>query len=186
MREVGLFEDGIFPKTEAANGPGTAGWLEQIAAGNPREFAISNFDLAHVKRPAGIEYAVIELAPGKIVCEIEGGIGLPRSQSITDGFSVRIADNFKAAASGRRIRITVCARSKDKLPLDFAVAYSNQEVGDSGWQTFSAGAAFEDYVFIYDVPARIEGKGDFIGILPDIEGQDRTLVVYFVRADVIS
>ena len=73
---------------------------------------------------------------------------------------------MEAAASGKRVRVSVNARAARANTADFSVAYSTNEVGNSGWRKFTAGNQFEIKSFEFDVPPMREGKGDFVGVLP--------------------
>lgn len=67
---------------------------------------------------------------------------------------------MKAQFSGRRIEITVQARARSGR---LGVAYSTNELGNSGWRTFELLPEWEDYTFEYDVPPMNLGRGDFVG-----------------------
>ncbi|WP_430232152.1 hypothetical protein [Nitrosomonas communis] len=89
---------------------------------------------------------------------------------ITGGYSIRLPDQVEAAASGKHITVRIIARASGSDQSHFAVAYSTNEVGNSGWRKFTAGSEWSIHTMEYNVPVMKEGRGDFIGILPDSEG----------------
>lgn len=115
---------------------------------------------------------------GFTAVEVEDGLRLSghvadvTSTGRTGGISFRLPVDAEAAVSGHRIRVDLTARPVDE-GQDFAAAYSTSEVGNSGWRALSVGdgvASFE-----YSVRPMNNGRGDFIGILPDPEGAGQAL-----------
>src|SRR5262245_41224780 len=103
-------------------------------------------------------------ADGKTVLCLFGGDPGAESQGRTGGFSISLPDRIEVAASGKRVRVS--ARAAGASTAEFSVAYSTNEVGNSGWHEFTAGNRFEIKSFEFDVPPMREGRGDFVGILP--------------------
>jgi hypothetical protein len=90
----------------------------------------------------------------------------------TGGYSLKLPDAVEAAASGRPITIEVIVRAAQGADkAKFALAYSTNDVGNSGWLNLEAGLEWTVCVLRYDVPAMKNGNGDFVGILPDVRGQ---------------
>ena len=87
------------------------------------------------------------------------------ANATTDGYSIKLPDAVEAAASGRHVSIRVVARGGR-----FALAYSTNEVGNSGWRWHKGGPKWSVFTTEYDVPVMVEGNGDFIGLLPDSTG----------------
>lgn len=96
------------------------------------------------------------------------------SSGATGGYSIRLPHQIETAASGHRITVSVIARAASRDQSSFAVAYSTNEVGNSGWRWFNAGPEWSIYTMEYNVPVMKEGRGDFVGILPDREGNPGT------------
>jgi hypothetical protein len=92
----------------------------------------------------------------------------------TQGYSIRVPDIVEAAASGCLVSVNVVARAAGCAQSRFAVAYSTNEVGNSGWRWQDAGAEWSVFTIEYDVPVMKNGNGDFIGILPDGNGRPGT------------
>ncbi len=51
-----------------------------------------------------------------------------------------------------------------------AIAYSTNEVGNSGWKWRDVGVNWGIYELVWKVPKMVIGKGDYIGLLPDKPG----------------
>lgn len=100
-----------------------------------------------------------------------GGVATSASSGkISEGYTVVLPDAFEANASGRTIRMTVLARATS-TPVNFKLAYSTNEVGNSGWQMFEAGVGFTEHAFEWSVPPMKDGRGDFAGIQPPLAGE---------------
>jgi hypothetical protein len=127
-------------------------------------------DLVCLKRTdemTGMEY--IELSRGRANAP---------SYGCTEGYSIRLPDPLEAKASGQRVGIKIAARGEGGRRSRFAVAYSTNEVGNSGWLWFTATSDWSIYTMEYNVPAMRDGNGDFIGLLPDQEGSPGTEFSY--------
>lgn len=96
------------------------------------------------------------------------------SQGSTEGYGIRLPDALEAAASGRKVRVSVVARCAAGAGSRFAIAYSTNEVGNSGWQWRAAGPDWSVHAMDYDVPKMKDGKGDFVGLLPEPLGHPAT------------
>ena len=89
----------------------------------------------------------------------------------TGGYSIRVSDQTELAASGKPVRVLVVARAAEAASSSrLAVAYSTNEVGNSGWRWFPVGQEWAELEMDYDVPPMKNGRGDFIGLLPDKQG----------------
>lgn len=97
---------------------------------------------------------VVELAP------LEGYEATVSSGTIGSAFTLALSPEVEAAFSGAKIRVSLEASGGP-----FKVSYSTNEVGNSGWQEF-APSDQSVVSFDYDVPAMVDGKGDFLGIGP--------------------
>ena len=96
------------------------------------------------------------------------------SSGATGGYSIRLPDAIEAAASGHHIVVSVIARAAQNNQSRFALAYSTNEVGNSGWRWFNAGEEWSIHTMEYDVPVMKNGNSDFVGILVESEGQPGT------------
>lgn len=83
----------------------------------------------------------------------------------TPGVWLQLPESIERQASGKTIVVQVLVRAP--IPGPIALAYSTNEVGNSGWVTRSAGTTFRTVSFTYEVPTMKDGRGDYVGILPD-------------------
>jgi len=96
--------------------------------------------------------------------EIKGNALPGLSGARTSGFFLGLPTNYETQFSGSLVRVSVHAKR-----LGFGgmkVAYSTAEVGNSGWKIFKLTPKIEVYSFEYQVPELLNGRDDFIGILP--------------------
>jgi hypothetical protein len=100
------------------------------------------------------------------------------SAGSTGGYSIRLPDPIEFAASGGRVSVNVVARAAGSAQSRFALAYSTNEVGNSGWRWQDAGPEWSVFTMEYDVPVMKNGNSDFVGILPDAEGRSGTEFCY--------
>jgi len=100
------------------------------------------------------------------------------STQATEGYSVRLPDNVEAAANGCLVSVNVVARAAGGAQSRFALAYSTNEVGNSGWRWQEAGSEWSVFTMEYFVPVMIKGNGDFVGILPEADGGSGTEFCY--------
>jgi hypothetical protein len=135
-------------------------------------FAITAEAVANpANTPLLAEYAVSTTAEGHPVMRLAGGDPAAVSTGRTTGYSIQVSDALELRASGNPIRVRIVARAADAAPHStFAIAYSTNEVGNTGWRRHSALPEWKIFELNYDVPPMKAGRGDFIGLLPDREG----------------
>ena len=118
-----------------------------------------------------IETIELSAAPeGGSLLRLAGGSPEASSAGRTEGFCVRVSDAFEREASTRTISVRVLARSADATPARLGIAYSTNEVGNSGWRWREVGPAWEFCELVWNVPKIKNGNGDFIGLMPDKVG----------------
>ena len=100
----------------------------------------------------------------------------------TGGIVFEIPSTFETLASGNSIRIEIEARATNAGEI--AVAYSTNEVGNSGWQVMPVTTDFSTSYFEFNVPAAREGRGDFLGILPDPDNTGQTVEIRWIKLSV--
>jgi hypothetical protein len=104
----------------------------------------------------------------------------------TGGASVRLPAALERNASGGRVRVTISARAAASAgSQEFAANYATREVGSSGWTRFALSDRFQAFVFEYDVPPMVAGRGDYVGILPDTSGGGQAVEIAFVAVEVL-
>lgn len=127
--------------------PNLVGWADVVAE--------------DINTPAGVTASPVEVE-GTRVMEISGVGAAATSGQKTGGVSVRMSDDFENRVSGNTLLVTVRAYS-EQAGARLGVAYSTNEVGNSGWRDFALTNAPADYQFTYNVPAKQVGGGDFLG-----------------------
>ena len=110
-----------------------------------------------------------------------------RPAGVRGGAMLRLPAALERFASGGRVRVTISARAIGPAGSEaFAANYTTRDVGNSEWISFALVDHFETHVFEYDVPLMDEGRGDFVGILPDASGAGRAMEVAFVAVEVLQ
>jgi hypothetical protein len=110
---------------------------------------------------------------------IASSLKAAKSTGTTAGVYVSVPASLSGELEGQRIRLTVSAargRAGD-LTAPFAIAYSTNGSGNSGWRVFEGAEGFEDYSITYQVP-RGAGRGpNYVGIWSDISGRETPLAI---------
>jgi len=169
-------EDKVMPTTASAtdSSPNAVNRLcASIAQGAAFVFDFTEID--NVTIPKGmicINHARIDNEIGYTT--LSNGNPEAKPGAKTGGYSIRLSDEIEKAASGQRITLNVIARAAGTEHSRFAVAYSTNDVGNSGWKWFDAQKNWSIHTIEYSVPTMKKALGDYIGILPDSEGQPGT------------
>ena len=111
--------------------------------------------------PEGVAYTQVAVEDVN-VAQISGVPEAAPSTGSTGGVSIRLPPATEAQVSGQRVQVTVRAFSPESGAL-MGLAYSTNEVGNSGWQRFMLSTEPRDYVFAYNVPPSQGGNGDYLG-----------------------
>ena len=111
--------------------------------------------------PQGVSYTVSDVGGARVV-EIAGVPESAASTQKTGGVSVRMSDDFETQAGGAQILVTVRAYAAQDGAL-LGAAYSTNDFGNSGWYQFRLTQTPADYHFVYNVPAKRAGGGDYLG-----------------------
>ena len=134
-------------------------------------FAPSPPGIGGVRKPSKVESVTIgDGGGGSLLLRLAGGDPKAASAGATEGFSIRVPDPFERQASERTVRVRALARSAGAAPTRVAIAYSTNEVGNSGWQWRDVGPTWAICEMVYKVPKMKDGRGDYIGLLPDNPG----------------
>jgi hypothetical protein len=144
------------------------------------------FDMKPIHVPTDIRSYLFRL-PGGLMCAcLAGGRPDAKSLGLTEGLSIMLPSEFEQEASGNTVRVEVCARAaRGADEAAFSVAYSTNEVGNSGWHQFKAGPFWQIFGFQYVVRPMVLGNGDYIGLLPGGDASPDIDIAY-VTADVID
>lgn len=135
-------------------------------------------DFHFVPSPAAVDgsqariegVAIDETAEDGPLLKLMGGDPLAELSGFTGGFSIPVSDAFERDASGHTVRVRVLARSADAQPTRMAIAYSTNDVGNSGWQWRDVDVNWRICELAWTVPKMVNGGGDYIGLLPDKPG----------------
>ncbi len=123
--------------------------------------------------PQGVTFAPSDVG-GARVMEIAGVRPDAISAQRTGGVSVKMPAAFEDAASTNQILVTVRAYA-DQDNTQMGLAYSTNDQGNSGWYEFALTRQPADYHFVYNVPAKRAGAGDFLGFRSYGEGRIRVV-----------
>tara|TARA_R110000868_G_scaffold107263_4_gene293387 strand:- start:4852 stop:5499 length:648 start_codon:yes stop_codon:yes gene_type:complete len=103
------------------------------------------------------------------------------------GATLRLPAALERSASGGRVRVTISARTvADGGAQQFAALYTTREVGHSGWTRFTPSDQFQAFSFEYDVPPMVDGRRDYVGILPDATGSGQAIEIAFVAVEIVQ
>lgn len=127
-------------------------------------------------------------APGNTITEdpsnasvvwIRSSLTTAKSSGATDGISIKVPISLAGKLEGKRIRVTISAARGENagVPAPFAVAYSTEGAGNSGWRVFEADEQFKDFSMNYVVPRGAAGLPNYVAIWSDIAGRDTPLAV---------
>jgi len=122
---------------------------------------------------------------GGFLLHLSGGDPAAKSDGRTEGFCIRLPEEFEREASGRKVQIKVLVRSAGLEPTRIAIAYSTNEVGNSGWQWKDVAPSWGICKMAWKVPPMKAGGGDFVGLMPDKSGAGG-VEVHSVLATVIE
>lgn len=135
-------------------------------------------------------------APGNIVQEdtsvsppavwVRSRVKSASAAGSTGGVSVEVPASLVPRIEGRRIRVTITARTGGKDAVSpFAVAYSAGDKGTSGWIVFTPTKTLDDYSFVFPVPiGEIDANHPhYIGIWSDISGGNAPLLIQRITVE---
>lgn len=115
---------------------------------------------------------------------VSGHVPGPYSTGTTGGAFLRLEDGFEGRAAGKTIRVTLTLSGPAGGAV--AVAYSTNDLGNSGWRGFDLTPEPAEHVFEYNVPPLVRGNGDYVGIDPDPEGSGQAVTIRAIRVDVLA
>lgn len=98
-----------------------------------------------------------------------------------------IPEAVALAFGGRRVRISLYAKQPaTNAATAFAVAYSTNDVGNSGWQQFTPTTSWTRFEFTYDVSNPGVGGVDYLGICGDANGAGNGTLVDLVTIETVA
>lgn len=141
-------------------------------------------DVIFAGDPAALAAApgnTIQADPSNGAAWLRTSVKSASAEGATDGVSVVIPPALLPRLEGRRVRVTISARSgAEGTPIPFAAAYSAGPKGNSNWIVFVPEKIFTDHTFAFTVPIGeigAEDKTQRIAIWPDIEGRGSPLAI---------
>ena len=139
---------------------------------------IFNGDAATLSAPPG---NTVQAEPSGLAAWLRTSVKSASAEGATDGVSAVIPAALLPKFEGRRVRITISAKSAaEGTPIPFAAAYSAGAKGNSNWVVFVPEKMFTDHTFSFVVPIGAIGATDEeqrIAIWADIEGRGSPLAV---------
>lgn len=145
----------------AACGQGQSAAPDSNALAMPNLTSWTDVVAEDINVPAGVTFNPVQI-DGVKVMEVSGVPATAIATQKTGGVSVRMSQDFEDRVSGNQLLVTVRAYS-EQAGARLGLAYSTNEVGNSGWHEFPLTNAPADYQFVYNVPAKRVGAGDFLG-----------------------
>jgi hypothetical protein len=132
--------------------------------------------------------AALTAAPGNTVAAdpkaavawLRSSVKSASAAGATDGISIAVPADLLPRIEGRRVRVTVSAKSgTEGDPVPFAVAYTAGAKGSSGWIVFVPEKDFTEHslTFVVPISAMEGGEPHRIAIWADIEGRNVPLAV---------
>ena len=110
--------------------------------------------------PAGLT-----VTPGEgDIITIAGTSANEISHGVTGGAAFVLGPELENQIGGHVINLRILAKSDGAT--GFKVAYSTNEVGNSGWNEFSLTDSFEEYAVEFAVGAVKDGRNDYVGFVP--------------------
>ncbi|WP_370453264.1 interleukin-like EMT inducer domain-containing protein [Salinisphaera sp. LB1] len=105
----------------------------------------------------------------------------------TGAASIYIPAQIALRFAGQPILIQVYAKQPSaSASTEFAVAYSTEEVGNSGWHRFTPTTSYAPYSFVYDVPMPNGGGVDSISIWADTSGAGNGVIIDEVAVSLLT
>lgn len=138
----------------------------------------------------GARPMAFETFHGHDIADFDGAIRLSGhvpglySTGTTGGAFIRLDDDFEADAANKVVRVSVTLSGPDGARA--AVAYSTNDLGNSGWRAFVLTAVPTIYSFDYAVPPLVNGNGDFIGVDPDPDGAGHAIQVHAILLEILE
>jgi hypothetical protein len=118
---------------------------------------------------------------------IRSSLTAAQAGGTVQGASVAIDKKLTNAWLGKLVRVIVSATAgSQNSPPPFAVAYSSNGSGNSGWIVFNPTAEFADYSFDFRVPSGTVSTPHYVGIWSDITGRNSALGVRRITVRVLQ
>ncbi|MEQ9315712.1 MAG: hypothetical protein RLN72_07655 [Henriciella sp.] len=116
--------------------------------------------VAEMSIPEGL--SVVSNEDGSITISGEGKVGA--ASGATTGAAFVIDGDEEARIGGNMVVVRILAKGAEGTTMH--VAYSTNDVGNSGWQAFPLTGSFEEYSFKMGVARVNKGGNDYLGFVP--------------------
>ena len=143
------------------------------------QLPVANDSTAYAKIELNlIDEGVLNVDPGFDVVKDAGSLVISsKNQSLEGGIKLFTGEDFEKIASGNALSVEVEAWSRGDEALSFALRYSTNEVGNSGWQEFVATSQPQVFKFSYSVKSLVSGHNDILFVKPLLNADDDELVL---------
>lgn len=115
---------------------------------------------------------------------VSGHVAGLYSTGTTGGAFQRLEEGFEARAAGKTLRVSVTMSGPAGGVA--ALAYSTNDLGNSGWRPFALTQEPVAHSFDYTLPPLVHGNGDFVGIDPDPEGAGHAVVIHDILVEILG
>lgn len=138
----------------------------------------SDDDRANVTTIQGTAAFNTDSYSGSTAVLLRNAVASPNSAGYGNTHYLTIPEPLALMFAGQRVSVSVIAKQADTDPSsEFAVAYSTNDVGNSGFQTFTPTADYKKFTFEYDVPLPNAGGTDYLIINADTSASGKGIVV---------
>ncbi|MCR9095259.1 MAG: PQQ-dependent sugar dehydrogenase [bacterium] len=147
-------------------------WLPLVESGAPLAETRVGGEIVVGRTPSGRETLRIKNVPAETP-----STGRP-------GVFLAIEGDLEALMNDGPVTVHVAARSTTAVRgHTFAVAYSTNSAGNSGWREFELSDRFQHFQFEFTVREQTTFSGDYVGLLPDVSGGGAEIEVLAVALD---
>lgn len=164
--------------------------VADTAVGDADEIPVETLAIGAVAYGANARPMAFRSYHGHEMTDLDGAVRISGhvpglySTGTTGGAFIRLDDEFEADAAANVVRVSVTLSGPEGARA--ALAYSTNDLGNSGWQSFILTAAPTTHSFDYAVPPLAHGNGDFLGIDPDPDGAGHALQVHAILLEILE
>lgn len=108
------------------------------------------------------------------------------AESAEAAVSFAVGQGVLEELAGKRAVFSLTARAEDGAETQISVTCDFGALGDCGRTRYTVGLLPSDYLFEIEFPDARPSAGGMISVVPDMEGQGRTLEVFSLRVSVLQ
>ncbi|ARU00905.1 LysM peptidoglycan-binding domain-containing protein [Yoonia vestfoldensis] len=178
------------PQIAAAPAADEVADVTDTAVVGPDEIAVETLAVGAVTYGAGARPMAFRSYHGHEITDEGGAVRISGhvpglySTGTTGGAFIRLDEDFEADAAAQTVRVSVTLSGPEGARA--ALAYSTNDLGNSGWQSFILTPAPTTHSFEYAVPPLAHGNGDFLGIDPDPDGAGHAILVHAILLEILE